>query len=205
MVKRARGAARRNAYGQLVFDLLRKRIAEELQKPGLEVKPASQLELAIGTFAPSEMVKGFTISDYPFIGSRYLSVRDGHVYIVAGTTDDGRQVMAYRMGFLQSVLTSQGGLAVGISEDGWMDSVMIMYTLYHASFVMKKGVLEDVNDELSSRRTFPIKKCRAYWAFLRRSFPALNAMAVRTDAAMLRMGRIKKRIMMVWETIWVRH
>lgn len=155
---------------QLIFNVLRKRIAEELRQDGLDVQQVSQLELAIGTFVPSEVVKGFKISDYPFIGARYVSQRDGHVYIVAGATDDGSQVMAYRLGFLQSVLTTKGGMAVGISEDGWMDSVMILYSLQHAHFDMRRGTIQGVNDERVTRRTYPAKKLKVYWRFLKKMF-----------------------------------
>lgn len=155
---------------QVIFNLLRKRIAEELKVDGLDVKQVSQLELAIGTFVPSEVVKGFRISDYPFIGARYVSLRDGHVYIVAGATDDGLQIMAYRLGFLQSALTLKGGQAVGITEDGWMDSGMILYSLEHAHFAMKAGVIQGVDESRVTRRTYPIKKWKVYWQFLRRGF-----------------------------------
>ena len=145
-----------------IFRQLRQRIAEELKADGLDVKPVSQLELAIGTFVPSEIVAGFGISDYPFIGARYVSIRDSHIYIVAGSTDDGSEVLAYRLGYLQSTLSVRGGHAVGISADGWMQSRMILYSLQHAHFGMADGVIQSVNDEQITRRTFPEKKWSAY-------------------------------------------
>jgi hypothetical protein len=177
MAKRVEKKRAQSESQQVIFDLLRKRIAEALQQPDLKVRPASQLELAIGTFAPSEMVEGFSISDYPFIGSRYISARDGHVYIVAGATDSGKEVMAYRMGFIQSCFTHRGGIAVGITEDGWMGARMIMYSLYHAAFSMKDGQLQDVNDEVSTRRSYPMKKSKVYWLFLGNRFPVLNKLS----------------------------
>ncbi|CAE6822696.1 hypothetical protein R70006_06281 [Paraburkholderia domus] len=145
-----------------VFDVIRKRIGEALQRPGLRVRPSSQLELAIATFAPSHVVIGFEISDYPFIGCRYVSVRDGHVYIVAGSTDDGMQVKAYRLNFIQSVFTTDGGIAVGITPDGWMESVMVMYSQSHEHFEMEGGVLKGVNHNIIERRSYPVKKAHVY-------------------------------------------
>lgn len=161
----------------LIFMQIRKRMAEKLADPSLKGNTAvSPLEAAIGTFAPSEYLDGFVMSDYPFIGSRYISVLDGHVYIVAGSTDDGMLVMAYRLGFLQSSFTHRGGIAVGISEDAWMNGIMIMYSLEHASFKMLEGKLEDINGEFGSRRSFPLKKMKAFFAYLKRTYftdPAL--------------------------------
>lgn len=153
------------------FLRIRSRIAEALRADGIEVRDdVSPLELAIGTFAPSSILKRFQVSDFPFIGSRYLSVRDGHVYIVAGTTDDGSQVMAYRLGFFRSALTTRGGLAVGITEEAWLDSCMVMFSLQHAGFEMSaKGELLDVYDEALTRRTYPIKKVKAFLAYLIRA------------------------------------
>jgi len=154
----------------LIFDLLRKRIAEALRADGLEVAEVSQLELAIGTFVPSNVVKGFKISDYPFIHARYVSCRDGHVYVVAGATDSGDQILAYRIGFLTSIFTTKGGAAVGITEDGWMNSDMILFSLQHAHFEMEGGQIEGVNGDRFTRRAYPIKKVRAYGEFLKRYF-----------------------------------
>jgi hypothetical protein len=154
-----------------IFMRIRKRMAERLADPGLKGREhVSPLEAAIGTFAPSEYLAGFVMSDYPFIGSRYLSVVDGHVYIVAGATDDGQQVMAYRLGFVQSNFTHRGGIAVGITEDAWMDSLMIMFSLEHAAFNMVAGQLEEINSEYTSRRTFPIKKAKAFFAYLKKEY-----------------------------------
>lgn len=146
-----------------IFLLLRKRIAEALRADGIEVNTGvSSLQLAIGTFAPSEVLKGFQVSDFPFIGSRYVSIDDGHVYIVAGATDAGDQVMAYRLGFFRSIFTHRGGMAVGVTEDAWMRSCMVMFSLNHASFGWKDGELAGVNDEEPTRRSFPVKKMKAY-------------------------------------------
>lgn len=147
-----------------IFLLLRKRIAEALREDGIEVNEGvSSLQLAIGTFAPSEVLKRFQVSDFPFIGSRYVSVRDGHVYIVAGATEEGDQVLAYRQGFIRSMFTHRGGMAVAISEDGWMSSCMVMFSLNHASFERNAvGELTSIDDEVTTRRTYPIKKLKAY-------------------------------------------
>lgn len=147
-----------------IFLLLRKRIAEALREDGIEVNEGvSSLQLAIGTFAPSEVLKRFQVSDFPFIGSRYVSVHDGHVYIVAGATDEGDQVLAYRQGFIRSMFTHRGGMAVGISEDGWMESGMVMFSLNHASFERNMvGELTGIDDESPTRRTYPVKKLKAY-------------------------------------------
>lgn len=147
-----------------IFLLLRKRIAEALREDGIEVNEGvSSLQLAIGTFAPSEVLKRFQVSDFPFIGSRYVSVRDGHVYIVAGATDEGSEVMAYRMGFFRSMFTYRGGLAVGITEDGWMKSCMVMFSLNHASFERNmEGELTGIDDEVPTRRSYPLKKLKTY-------------------------------------------
>lgn len=155
-----------------IFLLLRKRIAEALREDGIEVNEGvSSLQLAIGTFAPSEVLKRFQVSDFPFIGSRYVSVRDGHVYIVAGATDDGDQVMAYRLGFIRSIFTHRGGMAVGISEDGWMKSGMVMYSLNHATFQRgADGELAGIDDETPTRRAYPLKKLKAYLESWKRRF-----------------------------------
>lgn len=160
-----------------VFDRLRVRIATLLERcTDIDMRSVgSPLEYAIGTFAPSEMMKAFRISDYPFIGSRYVSLRDGHVYIVAGATDDGQQIIAYRLGFWRSGLTSRGGIAVAVTDDAWIDSVMILFSLYHAGFDMNaKRELVQVHDELSTRRSFPVKKLRAYFCYLKRRFGLLQ-------------------------------
>lgn len=155
-----------------IFLLLRKRIAEALREDGIEVNSGvSSLQLAIGTFAPSEVLKRFQVSDFPFIGSRYVSVRDGHVYIVAGATDEGDQVLAYRIGFFRSMFTHRGGIAVGISEDGWMGSCMVMFSLNHANFDWNRaGELVGIDDEAPTRRSYPIKKLKAYLECWRRKF-----------------------------------
>lgn len=170
MAKRAENVGR-GATEPDAFLRIRSRIAEALRADGIEVREdVSPLELAIGTFAPSSILKRFQVSDFPFIGSRYLSVRDGHVYIVAGTTDDGSQVMAYRLGFFRSVVTARGGIAVGITEEAWLDSCMVMFSLQHAGFEMSaKGELLDVYDEAPTRRTYPVKKAKAFLAYLTRA------------------------------------
>ncbi|ABO60191.1 hypothetical protein LA345_36830 (plasmid) [Burkholderia vietnamiensis] len=160
-----------------VFDHIRKRIGEELQRPDLRVRPSSQLELAISTFAPSQVLIGFEVSDYPFFDARYVSVRDGHVYIVKGSTDDGEQIVAYRLNFIQSIMTTQGGIGVAITPDGWMESTMVMYSLTHEHFEMKGGVLQGINDQMLERRSYPIKKAHAYWAhWTRRGRARLTAL-----------------------------
>jgi hypothetical protein len=162
-----------------VFDRIRLGIAEELQKcrDSDMRKVASSLEYAIGTFAPSEMMKDFRISDYPFIGSRYLSVRDGHVYIVAGTTSKDQKVMAYRQGFLTSCLTHRGGMAVGITSEAWLAGTMILFSLSHAAMAINsQGELAQVSAELQTRRAFPGKKFRAFRCYLKaRFFPRPNS------------------------------
>lgn len=151
-----------------IFATLRKRIGEALQDPSLEVRQVSQLELAIGTFAPSSVVKGYRLSDYPFPSCRYVSARDGHVYRVKGATESGREILAYRQGFLTSLFTARGGIAVGITADGWMDSVMIMFSQTHMQFDMKEGVLEGINDSRTTRRAYPLKRVGTFIEFLRR-------------------------------------
>lgn len=172
MSKRVKKGSKGEALPADIFLMLRKRIAEALREDGIEVNEgASQLELAIGTFAPSEVLKRFQISDFPFIGSRYMSIRDGHVYIVYGATDKGDQVMAYRLGFMRSIFTHRGGMAVAITEDAWMDSRMVMFSLNHASFQFgADGTLDGVDDEAPTRRSYPIKKLKAYWESLKRRF-----------------------------------
>lgn len=159
-----------------IFLVLRKRIAESLRADGIEVQEnVSPLALAIGTFAPSEVLKGFVVSDFPFIGSRYVSIRDGHVYIVAGATDDGGEVMAYRLSFFRSIFTHRGGIAVGVSEDGWMKSGMVMFSLNHASFDQNRvGELIGIDDERATRRSYPIKKLKAYMESWKRRWCASN-------------------------------
>jgi hypothetical protein len=149
-----------------VFNVLRGRIGEELQRPGLRTRAAPGLELSIATFAPSHITIGFVMSDYPFIGARYVSVRDGHVYIVAGATDDGEQVKAYRLNFWQSKASVMGGIAVGLTPDGWMDSIMIVFSASHEKFEMEDGMLKSVRHDVIERRSYPFKKAHAYCAFL---------------------------------------
>ncbi len=162
-------AFRRSAEGQKVriFDEIRVEIGKALQRPNLKVRAASSLELAIGTFAPSELIDGFEMSDYPFLGARYVSLRDGHVYIVVGATEDGGSIKAYRLHFLRSIFTTTGGIAVGITCEGWMQSVMVMYSLTHEHFEMADGVLSGVSDTTTDRRSYPLKKVRVYLAHLR--------------------------------------
>ena len=174
-----------------IFLLLRARIAEALRADGLKVRPnLSSLALAIGTFAPSEIMEGFPISDYPFIGARYVSLRDGHVYIVAGPTDDGLQVMAYRLGWWRSNLSVRGGIAVGITEDAWMDSVMVMFSLTHAGFQLSGvGELAGVFDDAATRRSYPVKKLHAYLAHLwRREVRRLGRLKAKALQVMGRSG-----------------
>lgn len=155
-----------------IFLRLRKRIAEALRAEGIEPKPGvSGLQFAIGTFAPSEILKRFQLSDYPFIGARYVSLRDGHVYIVVDATETGDEVLAYRLGFWRSSVTHRGGMAVSISENGWMDSRMGMYSLTHASFSMgSDGGLEGIDADMSTRRSYPIKKLKAYLEWWKRKW-----------------------------------
>lgn len=148
---------------------LRARIAAAIQAHHPELAEGlSGIQFAIGTFAPSEIMKRFVISDYPFVGARYVSLYDGHVYIVAGTCNDGNELLAYRMGFFQSVVGSKGGIGVSLTEDAWINGVMIMYSLNHAGFSWKNGEIAGVDDEKVTRRSFPLKKLRAWLAFLRR-------------------------------------
>lgn len=164
----------------LIFAILRGQIAEALQSPDLNIKQASSLELAIGTFAPSELMEEFVISDYPFIGSRYISKLDGFVYIVAGATDDGMSILAYRLGFIQSAITHRGGDAVAITADAWMKGTMILYMLYHASFEMNGGEINSVNQDLSIRRSYPIKKARVFKEFVQAKITAYIASKIRS-------------------------
>jgi len=168
-------AFRRSEEGQKtrIFDEIRVELGKALQRPNLRVRAGSSMELAIGTFAPSEIVDGFEMSDYPFIGARYVSVRDGHVYIVVGATDDGGSIKAYRLHFVQSIFTNTGGIAVGLTCEGWMDSVMVMYSLTNAHFEMKGGEIQGVSDTVTDRRTYPIKKTRIFLAHLGRGLRTL--------------------------------
>jgi hypothetical protein len=173
MADRVRSARKRNrrrmpADQAPISIRLRKLIAEALQQPGLKVRQVSQLELAIGTFAPSTVVKGYVVSDYPFPMCRYVSAADGHVYHVKGPTDDGEEIIAYRQGFLTSLFSSRGGIGVSINDEGWMGARMIMYSLSHMHFDMKGGVLNGINDEWTVRRSYPGKRFGAYVEFLRR-------------------------------------
>jgi len=159
----------RTANGK-VFERIRIGIAQQLEKcRDLDMrKVGSSLEYAIGTFAPSEMMKEFHVSDYPFIGSRYVSVLDGHVYIVAGSTDKDHLVLAYRQGFFHSCITHRTGLAVGITSEAWLAGVMILYSLDHAAMSMNaKRELVRINAEKTARRVFPLKKLRAYACYLK--------------------------------------
>lgn len=156
---------------QRIFTAIRGRIAEKLQAPDLKVKPASPEELAIGTFAPSVITDGARISDYPFVEARYVSLADGHVYIVYGGTDDGEAVVAYQLGFLQSIFTLKGGEAVAITADGWIDAVMHVYSLKHASFQMINGEVENINGSYTIRRSYPGWKLRAYLRYLNDNLP----------------------------------
>ena len=97
-----------------------------------------------------------------------MSARDGHVYRVKGATESGREILAYRQGFLTSLFTARGGIAVGITADGWMDSVMIMFSQTHMQFDMKEGVLEGINDSRTTRRAYPLKRVGTFIEFLRR-------------------------------------
>ncbi|ODP35098.1 hypothetical protein A9762_12100 [Pandoraea sp. ISTKB] len=153
-----------SAKGEIapVFNEIRARIGVALSDPDLKVRPASQLELAISTFAPSHVVKGLKFSDYPFIGARYVSVRDGHVYVVAGATRGGREIEAYRMPFAASMFTMSGGFAVAITTDAWMDSRMIVYSLTHERLVMRDGEFERIDEDKLTRRSYPVKKLKAY-------------------------------------------
>lgn len=176
MSMKARNRAfRRSPEGQKtrIFDEIRVEIGKALQRPNLKVRAGSSMELAIGTFAPSEIIDGFEMSDYPFIGARYVSVRDGHVYIVAGATDDGGSIKAYRLHFVRSIFTNTGGIAVGLTCQGWMDSVMVMYSLTNAHFEMEGGEIQGVSDTVTDRRAYPIKKTRIFLAHL--------ALAMRTS------------------------
>jgi len=155
------------------FARIRLGIAEQLEKcRDCDMKKVgSSLEYAIGTFAPSEMMKDFRISDYPFIGARYLSIRDGHVYIVAGMTSRDQKVLAYRQGFLISCLTHRGGMAVGITSEAWLSGTMIMFSVSHAVMDLNShGELAQVRAELETRRTFPGKKFRAWRCYLKARF-----------------------------------
>lgn len=153
-----------------IFLRVRQRIAEALSAEGIDVrKDVGMLEMAIGTFAPSAILTRFQVSDYPFIGARYVSLRDGGVYIVAGATDDAKAILAYRLGFLRSAITHRGGLAVGITEDGWMDSGMVLFSLIHAGFEQSAaGDLTGIDDDAPTRRTFPLKKLKAYGVYWKR-------------------------------------
>ena len=162
---------------------LRGRIASAIQAnhPKL-AEGLSSIRFAIGTFVPSEILKQFEVSDYPFIGARYVSLYDGHVYIVAGTCDIGKQVLAYRLGFLQSIFGTKGGIAVGITEEAWMNGVMIMFSLNHAGFSFTEGGrIDGVDDEKFTRRSYPLKKLRAWGVFWRRMvFGSPGAMDLRS-------------------------
>jgi hypothetical protein len=143
-------------------------IAEKLKDPSLVVRQASQLELSISTFAPSSIIDGFKIADYPFIESRYLSIEDGHVYIVAGATEDGDKILAYRLWFWWSLLGVKGGIAVGVTPQAWVRSCMTLYSVNHATMHMLQGEVAKVEGESRTRRGYPMKKFKAYVEYHRR-------------------------------------
>lgn len=151
-----------------ILTRLRVRIAVELEKnTGHLRQNITNLEMCIGSHAPSVLLKGFPLSDYPFVGCRYMSVEDGHVYVVAGETEDENGVLAYRIGFIRSIFTSQGGIAVGITEDAWMRSKMIMFSITYASLSFDdKGLVKHVDGDRDTRRVYPIKKAHVYLKFL---------------------------------------
>lgn len=153
-----------------VFLRVRGRIAEALSGQGVEIREGvGAMEMAIGTFSPSSILKRFLVSDFPFIGARYVSLRDGGVYIVAGATDDASDLLAYRLGFIRSIFTHRGGQAVAISEDGWMGANMVLFSLLHAGFETNSGrELVAVHDEAQTRRSYPIKKLKAYVEYWKR-------------------------------------
>ena len=157
---------RGKADTQRIFNVIRARIAERLQAPGLKVARVSQLELSAGTFAPSWILNGARISDYPFVEGRYVSLADGHVYIVYGGMTDREAVLAYRLGFWRSIFTTRGGDAVAIREDGWLDAVMHVYSLNHASFQLSGGMIDEIDGERTTRRAYLDRKAQAYFRYL---------------------------------------
>lgn len=92
----------------------------------------SNIEMAVASYAPSLLTRDIVVSDYPFAEARYVSATDGHVYVVFGETDDRQQIVAYRQGFWRSFVGHRGGLAVGISAEGWMASFMVLYSINYA-------------------------------------------------------------------------
>lgn len=167
MAKRVRfDHGRAKCDPQRVFNVIRARVGELLQAPDLQVARVSQLELAIGTFAPSWILKGARISDYPFVEGRYVSLTDGHVYMVHGGMHDREAVLAYRLGFWRSCFTHRGGEAVALTAEGWLAHVMHVYSLNHASFQIDGGAIDHIDGERTTRRAYPGRKFHAYLRYL---------------------------------------
>lgn len=154
---------------QRVFDEIRAKIAQRLQDPKLRVRTQSRLELAIGTFAPSWLLDGERISDYAFIGARYVSLVTGEVFIVVQSDPDRKAIIAREVGFWRSFL-HDGNRVVSISVDGWLGNVMHLYSTNGISFTMQHGEIAHMNGEVVTRRTYVDQKCRAYGRYLHDRF-----------------------------------
>ncbi|WP_454727840.1 MULTISPECIES: hypothetical protein [Cupriavidus] len=150
---------------QRVFHEIRAKIAERLQAPDLTVQRVSPEELAIGTFVPSWLTEGARISDYPFIGARYVSLVTGEVFIVVGSHPDEKAVIAREVGFWRSFL-HDGQRVVAISVNGWLDNVMHVYSTNQISFGMQGNELAHIDGEVITRRSYPGRKFTAYLRYL---------------------------------------
>ncbi|WP_432263050.1 hypothetical protein [Cupriavidus sp. TMH.W2] len=150
---------------QRVFDEIRAKIAQRLQEPTLRLRSHSQLEMAIGTFAPSWLLDGERISDYAFIGARYVSLVTGEVFIVVQSDPDRKAIIAREVGFWRSFL-HDGNRVVSISVDGWLDNVMHLYSTNGISFAMHEGEIVHMNGEVVTRRSYVDQKLRAYGRYL---------------------------------------
>lgn len=150
---------------QRVFDEIRAKIAQRLQEPTLRLRTHSRLEMAIGTFAPSWLLDGERISDYAFIGARYVSLVTGEVFIVVQSDPERKAIIAREVGFWRSFL-HDGNRVVSISVDGWLDNVMHLYSTNGISFAMHEGEIVHMNGEVVTRRSYVDQKLRAYGRYL---------------------------------------
>lgn len=144
-----------------VFARIRMEIAKALESEGVELREdISTLEMTIGTLSPTHILKQWTVSDYPFIGARYLSVEDGHEYRVYAATKEGEGLVCYRQSFLLSLLSSYHGIAVSLSVDAWLRSTMVLVSLDHAGFKWDGDRLAALEGDV--RRSYPGRKVKAW-------------------------------------------
>ncbi|CAG9183678.1 hypothetical protein [Cupriavidus pampae] len=156
---------RRHLDPHRVFTEIRGKIGEQLQDPALQVRRLSNEELAIGTFVPSWIVNDCRISDYPFIGARYVSRVTGEVFIVEGSHPEQPLLICREVGFLRSFFDN-GVRRVAISVEGWLENVMHVYSTNQIHLGMQGGELAELNGELTVRRSYPGLKFRAYLRYL---------------------------------------